>query len=76
MILLAALGGMAAQGILGMFAGAALLAVGYQIFMGWVGEAFCGETNAPRQEAKETGPTLTFWNLVLLWVHLGHGRRR
>jgi predicted PurR-regulated permease PerM len=36
-ILLGALGGMAAAGILGMFVGATLLALGYQIFMGWVG---------------------------------------
>jgi len=35
-ILIGALGGMAAKGILGMFVGAALLALGYQIFMGWV----------------------------------------
>ena len=35
-ILLGALGGMAAGGILGLFLGAALLALGYQIFMGWV----------------------------------------
>lgn len=35
-ILLGALGGMAAAGILGMFLGATLLALGYQIFMGWV----------------------------------------
>jgi predicted PurR-regulated permease PerM len=35
-ILLGALGGMAASGILGMFVGATLLALGYQIFMGWV----------------------------------------
>jgi predicted PurR-regulated permease PerM len=35
-ILLGALGGMAAAGILGMFGGATLLARGYQIFMGWV----------------------------------------
>ena len=35
-ILLGALGGMAAGGILGMFIGATLLALGYQIFMGWV----------------------------------------
>lgn len=31
-----ALGGMAAAGILGMFVGATLPALGYQIFMGWV----------------------------------------
>jgi predicted PurR-regulated permease PerM len=35
-ILLGALGGMAAGGILGMFVGATLLALGYQILMGWV----------------------------------------
>ena len=35
-ILLGALGGMAAAGILGMFVGATLLTLGYQIFMGWV----------------------------------------
>jgi len=35
-VLLGALGGMAAAGILGMFVGATLLVLGYQIFMGWV----------------------------------------
>ena len=35
-VLLGALGGMATAGILGMFVGATLLALGYQIFMGWV----------------------------------------
>jgi len=35
-ILLGALGGLATRGILGMFVGATLLALGYQIFMGWV----------------------------------------
>src|SRR5215203_1300794 len=35
-ILLGALGGMASGGILGMFVGATLLALGYQIFMSWV----------------------------------------
>jgi predicted PurR-regulated permease PerM len=37
-ILFGALGGMAAAGILGLFVGAVLLALGYQIFMGWVNE--------------------------------------
>jgi len=48
-ILLGALGGMAAGGILGMFVGATLLALGYQLFMGWVG------TNrpAPKSPAEE-----------------------
>jgi predicted PurR-regulated permease PerM len=35
-ILLGALGGLASAGILGMFIGATLLALGYQIFMWWV----------------------------------------
>lgn len=35
-ILLGALGGMASSGILGMFIGATLLALGYQIFIRWV----------------------------------------
>jgi len=35
-ILLGALGGMATAGILGMFVGATLLALGYQVFMAWV----------------------------------------
>jgi len=35
-ILLGALGGLATQGVLGMFVGATLLALGYQIFMRWV----------------------------------------
>jgi predicted PurR-regulated permease PerM len=38
-ILLGALGGMAGAGILGLFVGAVLLALGYQIFMGWVAAA-------------------------------------
>jgi predicted PurR-regulated permease PerM len=52
-ILIGALGGMAAAGILGMFVGATLLALGYQIFMGWV--AARGEAEAPgRQQDKPT----------------------
>ena len=35
-ILFGALGGMASGGILGMFVGATLLALGYEIFMSWV----------------------------------------
>jgi len=35
-VLLGALGGLASSGILGMFVGAALLTLGYQIFMAWV----------------------------------------
>ena len=37
-ILLGALGGMATGGILGMFVGATVLALGYQIFMRWVAD--------------------------------------
>ncbi len=37
-ILMGALGGMATNGILGMFVGATLLALGYQIFMFWVAD--------------------------------------
>jgi predicted PurR-regulated permease PerM len=36
-ILLGALGGLATSGLLGMFVGATLLALGYQVFMRWVG---------------------------------------
>ena len=45
-ILLGALGGMATGGIVGLFVGAVLLALGYQIFMGWV---------AANPELKPTG---------------------
>jgi predicted PurR-regulated permease PerM len=47
-ILLGALGGMASNGILGMFVGATLLGLGYQIFMGWV---------AAHQDDKRAGPS-------------------
>jgi predicted PurR-regulated permease PerM len=42
-ILLGALGGMATAGILGLFVGAVLLALGYQIFMGWVHNGALGQ---------------------------------
>jgi len=48
-ILLGALGGMATTGILGMFIGATLLALGYQIFMWWV-------ANNPESKPEENGP--------------------
>ena len=48
-ILIGALGGMAAAGILGMFVGAVLLALGYQIFMGWV------DDNPETEEAARGG---------------------
>lgn len=37
-VLLGALGGMATNGILGMFIGATMLSIGYRIFMAWVNE--------------------------------------
>jgi predicted PurR-regulated permease PerM len=51
-ILLGALGGMAAAGILGMFVGATLLALGYQLFMGWVAVR---DTGGTRQKADSAG---------------------
>ena len=48
-ILLGALGGMATTGILGMFVGATLLALGYQIFMWWV-------ANNPDSQADKGNP--------------------
>lgn len=47
-ILLGALGGMAVAGILGMFIGATLFALGYQIFMGWVADD--PDEEAPAQD--------------------------
>jgi len=52
-ILLGALGGMAAAGILGMFVGATLLALGYQIFMGWVEAREDADVPVPVQEVKK-----------------------
>ncbi len=49
-ILLGALGGLASSGILGMFVGATLLALGYQIFMWWVAvnpDSALSETDQP-----------------------------
>jgi predicted PurR-regulated permease PerM len=50
-ILLGALGGMASSGILGMFVGAVLLALGYQIFMGWV----ASDPDLPTKPAADDG---------------------
>lgn len=54
-ILLGALGGMASAGILGMFVGATLLALGYQIFMGWVDT----DPDAERSGKKDDVPAAT-----------------
>jgi predicted PurR-regulated permease PerM len=52
-ILIGALGGMATGGILGMFVGATLLALGYQLFMGWVAHNRQTETSAHEKETAE-----------------------
>jgi len=48
-ILLGAMGGMVTSGIIGLFIGAVMLAVGYQIFMGWVDE---GEESATAESGQ------------------------
>jgi len=56
-ILLGALGGMVSGGIIGLFIGAVLLAVGYQIFMEWVGDSEKDTAVEPGQpEAAEPLP--------------------
>ena len=58
-ILLGALGGMAAAGILGMFVGATRLALGDQIFMGWVppSPSCTRGSGSGRREAPSAGST-------------------
>ena len=48
-ILIGALGGMVTDGIIGMFVGAVLLAVGYQVFMDWVDNVEVGTSAQPEQ---------------------------
>jgi predicted PurR-regulated permease PerM len=48
-ILLGALGGMVSGGIIGMFVGAVLLGVGYQVFMDWVDDVEEGTSAEPGQ---------------------------
>jgi predicted PurR-regulated permease PerM len=48
-ILLGALGGMVSGGIIGMFVGAALLAVGYQVLMDWIDNAENDTSNEPEK---------------------------
>lgn len=52
-ILLGALGGLASAGILGMFVGATLLALGYQIFMWWVAANPDSVATTPESKAPE-----------------------
>jgi predicted PurR-regulated permease PerM len=54
-ILLGALGGMVTGGILGLFVGAVLLAVGYQLFMSWV-DGGAGVSPAPTANLPNTPP--------------------
>jgi predicted PurR-regulated permease PerM len=52
-MLLGALGGMATGGILGMFVGATLFALGHQLFMGWLKETPDSEPEAVSTEPAE-----------------------
>jgi len=54
-MLLGALGGMASGGIVGMFVGATLFALGHQIFMGWVSDDPNADAVALHDEAIELG---------------------
>ncbi len=54
-ILLGALGGMVSSGILGMFVGATLLALGYQFFMGWVAANPDPLATPPERESAAAG---------------------
>ena len=53
-ILLGALGGMVSAGILGMFVGAVLLAIGYQLFMAWVADTNEAEATSKTAPADQT----------------------
>ncbi|HEY2294545.1 MAG TPA: AI-2E family transporter, partial [Thermoanaerobaculia bacterium] len=54
-ILFGALGGMASRGILGMFVGATVLALGYEIFKGWVTANPDDDAVIPRNEPIQQG---------------------
>jgi predicted PurR-regulated permease PerM len=45
-IFLGAIGGMLAMGIIGLFLGAVVLALGYELFIGWLGEGADAESSA------------------------------
>lgn len=55
-ILIGALGGMVASGIIGLFVGAVLLAVAYQIFMEWVSVSSGGTEDAHSSPSDQTAP--------------------
>jgi predicted PurR-regulated permease PerM len=50
-ILLGALGGMVTSGLMGLFTGAVLLAVGYQVFMAWVDQGSAASAADPDADA-------------------------
>jgi len=54
-ILFGALGGMASGGILGMFVGATVLALGYELFMGWVATNPDSDQVVPENEQIKQG---------------------
>lgn len=58
-ILLGALGGMASGGIIGLFVGAVLLGVGYQIFMDWVDNVETDVGSASAQTDKTEPPAFS-----------------
>ncbi|HQR37706.1 MAG TPA: AI-2E family transporter [Blastocatellia bacterium] len=59
-ILLGALGGMASGGIVGLFVGATVLALGYEIFMNWVGNDPEASPGTPQLAEQSTeGPIAT-----------------
>jgi predicted PurR-regulated permease PerM len=55
-ILLGALGGMVSGGLIGLFLGAVLLALGYQLFMAWVAEAEPAASEPAAPEAADARP--------------------
>jgi predicted PurR-regulated permease PerM len=56
-ILLGALGGMATAGILGLFVGATLLALGYQLFAEWVTSADATGPTEASEASSQVMPT-------------------
>jgi len=55
-ILLGALGGMVAAGIIGLFLGAVVLAVAYELFMDWVGESEADDGEVAAGSGDEPSP--------------------
>lgn len=53
-ILLGALGGMVSAGLIGLFVGAVLLALGYVVFMDWVSEGEAEESDPLDEESDQT----------------------